>query len=97
MSKRQEDRQIRIKASDETLKGTYANMANVLHTKEEFVLDFLNVFPPTGILGARIILSPGHFKRVLVAMTENLKKYENRFGAVETSEAPTGKIGFQER
>ena len=86
---------IQIKATDEKLKGEYANIMQVLHTKEEFVLDFMNVFPPTGTLNARIIVSPGHFKRMVVAMTDNLKKYEDQFGRVEVSEAPSGTIGFQ--
>ena len=87
--------QIQIKANDERMKGEYANVMQVLHTKEEFVLDLLNVFPPTGTLNARIIVSPGHFKRMLAAMSENLGKYEAQFGKVEASEAPTNKIGFQ--
>lgn len=87
--------QIQIKATDEVLRGLYSNMANILHTKEEFVLDFMNVFPPTGTLNSRIIVSPGHFKRMVAAMAENLKKYETQFGNVEASEAPSSVIGFQ--
>jgi hypothetical protein len=87
--------QIQIKATDGKLKGEYANVMQVLHTKEEFILDFLNVFPPTGSLNARIIVSPSHFKRMVAAMTENLKKYERQFGKVEPSEAPQSPIGFQ--
>lgn len=87
--------QIQIKATDEVLKGLYSNMANILHTKEEFVLDFMNVFPPTGTLNARVIVSPMHFKRMVIAMAENLKKYEGQFGSVAASEAPSPTIGFQ--
>jgi len=43
-----------------------------------------------------VIVSPGHFKRMMKAMQENLKKYENQFGKIEESEAPQP-IGFQER
>lgn len=87
--------QIQIKVSDEKLKGEYANMMQVLHTPEEFVMDFLAVFPPTGILNARIIVSPSHFKRMVAAMQDNLKKYEEQHGKVEASEGPTNTIGFQ--
>ena len=86
--------QIQIKASDEKLKGEYSNMAQILHTKEEFVLDFLNVFPPTGTLNGRIIVSPGHFKRMVKAMQENLEKYETQFGKIEASKEPQS-IGFK--
>lgn len=87
--------QIQIKASDTVLKGEYANMLQVMHTKEEFVLDFLNVFPPSGTLHSRVIVSPSHMKRIVAALTDNLAKYEAQFGSVTPSEAPTGSIGFQ--
>jgi hypothetical protein len=91
----QQKPQIQIKASDQDLKGQYANMLQILHTKEEFVLDFLNVFPPTGTLNSRVVLSPGHFKRMIKAMEENLKKYEEKFGKVEEAKAKENPIGFE--
>ncbi|MDD3498221.1 MAG: DUF3467 domain-containing protein [Candidatus Moranbacteria bacterium] len=94
----QQGQKINIKASDEKLGGTYSNMMQILHAKEEFVLDFLNVFPPTGTLNSRVIVSPGHFKRMVRAMEENLKKYEERFGSIEEASSPENAgIGFQER
>ena len=86
---------IQIKASDEKLKGEYSNLMQVMHTKEEIVLDFLNVFPPTGTLNSRIILSPGHFKRMIRVMQNNLEKYENSFGKIEESESSSQEIGFK--
>ena len=91
----QSQQQIQIKASDDKLKGEYSNVMQIIHTKEEFVMDFLNVFPPTGTLNSRVILSPGHFKRMVKAMDENLKKYEEQFGAIPEAEAPKNSIGFQ--
>lgn len=96
----QNQNQVQIKASDEKLKGEYSNVMQILHTKEEFVLDFLNVFPPTGTLNSRIIVSPGHFKRMLGAMQGNLKKYEEKFGSLEPSQSPAEadkSIGFKDR
>jgi hypothetical protein len=95
-----QNKQIQIKASDEKMKGEYSNLMQMTHTNEEFVLDFLNVFPPTGTLNSRVIVSPGHFKRMISAMKENLKKYEEKFGEIPVSESPASadkKIGFQER
>ena len=86
---------VQIKAEDHILKGVYSNAANVMHTKEEFVFDFMNVFPPNGTLNARVIVSPGHFKQLIAAMQDNLKKYEEKFGPVEASETPNKGIGFQ--
>ena len=87
---------INIKISDDTLKGAYANMMMVAHTQEEFILDFMNVVPPTGIVSARIITSPGHLKRIIAALSDNLKKYESQFGTVKEASAPTSQeIGFR--
>jgi len=88
---------IRIKAKDETLGGTYANTMIVTHTKEEFVLDFLAVFPPQGILNSRVIISPGHMKRIIKAMQDNLSKYESKFGTVQEATSPNegGPTQFQ--
>ena len=68
MNQSNQNQQIQIKAGDEKLRGDYANMMQILHTREEFVLDFLNIFPPSGILNARVIVSPGHFKSMKKAM-----------------------------
>ncbi len=82
--------QMRVKITDEILRGVYANQMVVSHTKEEFILDFVNVFPPEGIVNARIIISPGHLKRVIRALAENVKKYEENFGEIPEAAAPGG-------
>jgi len=94
MPNQPQKQKIQIKVSDEVLKGSYANAMIVNHTQEEFILDFLNVFPPNGIVNARVITSPGHFKRIISALQENLKKYEDKFGKVKTAEEPEKNIGF---
>jgi hypothetical protein len=90
----EEQKQIKIKAKEEELKGGYSNLMQVLHTKEEFILDFFLVFPPEGILTSRVIMSPGHLKRLIKALQENIGKYEEEFGKIEEAEAPEAKIGF---
>ncbi|OGE82724.1 MAG: hypothetical protein A3B10_01705 [Candidatus Doudnabacteria bacterium RIFCSPLOWO2_01_FULL_44_21] len=87
---------INIKIPDEVLKGSYANMMMVSHTQEEFILDFMNILPPSGMVTARIITSPGHLKRIIAALADNLKKYESQFGTVKEASAPTtSEIGFK--
>ena len=81
-------KQINIKAKDEVLQGHYCNSMQVLHSKEEFVLDFINMFPPHGTLNSRIITSPGHVKRIIKALQENVDKYEQKFGAIAEIEPP---------
>lgn len=87
---------IQIKADQSEIKGVYSNVMEVKHTQEEFCLDFLNVFPPFGALTSRVILSPGHFKRMIKTLNKNLKKYEEKFGSVEEAEEPEkSSLGFQ--
>lgn len=59
----------------------------VVHNKEEFVLDFMNVMPPQGIVGARVLVSPAHMKRIVAALTENIKRYEDQFGTIKEGES----------
>ncbi len=87
--------QVQIKATDEILKGEYANAMQVMHTKEEFVMDFLSTFPPVANLVSRIIVSPGQMKLIVKALSENLSRYESQFGDVIPSEEPKNPIGFQ--
>jgi hypothetical protein len=86
----QQPNQINIKIIDEILEGRYANMMQVMHTKEEFILDFANVVPPQGIMTARVITSPGHMKRIVKALQDNLARYEESFGSIDEAEAPKG-------
>lgn len=91
----QEPKSINVHTSPEMLKGVYANQAQVLHTGEEFVMDFFTVVPPSGTLSARIVLSPSHFKRLSRAMEENLKKYEEQYGTISLAVVPDSKIEFK--
>lgn len=93
----QQSQQVQIKADDAVLKGTYANMMQVAHTKEEFVLDFMNLLPPQGALVSRVITSPGHLKRIVAALQDNLQRYEKQFGAIEQADQPGGEVGFSAR
>jgi hypothetical protein len=71
-----------VTISEEILKGTYSNSINISHTRGEFLLDCMTVFPPKGIIGARIIITPGHAKRLLKALQDNLARYEKAFGEI---------------
>ena len=69
--------QIQITIDDAVLKATYyANNVGVMFTPEEFVLDFMNLFPPKGVCSNRIVMSPGHVKRLAMVLQENVKKFE---------------------
>ncbi len=86
------DMKIEIKVDESSASGTYVNFTNISHSAEEFVMDFLFVHPtpPPGFgkLMSRVLLSPGHAKRLLAALTENIEKYESRFGPIKAIAPP---------
>jgi hypothetical protein len=94
MSDGPEVKEIKVNFPPQLQGGVYSNNMVVTHTKEEFILDFLMVAPPTGAVTARVIVSPGHMKRILEALRDNISKYEKTFGIIQVAEEPKGKIGF---
>jgi hypothetical protein len=73
--------------------GQYANLCMVTHGREEVIFDFIFMGPhlqpgmPAPVL-QRIVTSPPHAKRLLQALIDNLKKYEERFGPIVADEPP---------
>jgi hypothetical protein len=88
-----EKKEIKVTFPPKLHGGVYANNMMVAHTRDEFVMDFLMVAPPEGAVTARVIVSPGHMKRILAALLDNVKKYEAQYGTIEEAEAPDGDIG----
>jgi len=85
-----------IKIADNIPGAEYANAMQANHNKDEFQLMFLNIMGVSGRVAGKIITSPGHYKRMIVAMEDNLKKYEERYGEVKEAEGPINKeIGFK--
>jgi hypothetical protein len=95
----EQTRPLPINIDPPTAKGVYANGMLVSFSPEEFVLDFLAAFPPVGALASRVIVSPGHLKRMIAVLQQNLKKYEENFKKeVEPAEEPnTAPMGFDTR
>ena len=86
----EEKKGLNVKIGDEELKGRYSNLLRVTHTREEFILDFLNAMPPQAIATARIITSPGHLKMIVRALAENVERYEKAFGPIVEAKTPDG-------
>lgn len=81
---------LNVKIDDEELKGRYSNLLRITHTREEFILDFINLVPPQGIVTSRIVTSPGHLKRIIRALSANLDRYEQLFGVIQEAADPAG-------
>jgi hypothetical protein len=65
-------------------------MAMVNHTETEFTIDLIYVQPqgPKATVRARAITTPKHLKRLLLAIQDNVARYEQRFGTIEVGDAP---------
>ncbi len=96
MSNQNPQNQIQIKANDEVIKGVYATLAQFAHSREEFILDFMATFPPQPQVVSRIIISPSHAKRMVKALAENIKRFEEQYGTINEGENPSKDgIGFK--
>lgn len=92
----EEKKQQQIQIADNIPGAEYTNFANISHNQEEFQIMFANVLPPSGKVVAKIITTPGHFKRIVAAMNDNLQKYEAQFGEIKAAANLGDKeIGFK--
>ena len=81
--KQEQPKKIQINTMDEMSRGRFSNSVFITHSPEEFIIDWL-VNSPTGThLTSRIIVTPGHMKRIIAALTNNLQKYEQKFGEIK--------------
>ena len=80
---------LNVHLDEETAQGTYANLAILTHSAEEFVLDFIRVMPgvPQARVQSRVIVTPQHAKRLLHALADNVAKYERAYGDIQEVQA----------
>jgi hypothetical protein len=83
--KKQKPQQLNIELSEEVAQGIYSNLAVITHSSSEFVVDFVRIMPgvPKANVKSRIILTPEHAKRLLMALQDNIKKYEAIHGSIK--------------
>ncbi len=79
-------KEVKLKINDAELKGVYANHIGIMHTADEFVIDFISMLPPEAIVTSRVITSPAALKRMYNAIGINIKKFEERFGEIPNEE-----------
>ncbi|MBK7094663.1 MAG: DUF3467 domain-containing protein [Saprospiraceae bacterium] len=88
--------QITIDLPEDIGEGTYANLAIIAHSQAEFVIDFVRTMPnvPKAKVKSRIIITPSHAKRLLHALTDNIKKYESQYGTIDMGQGGGGTMQF---
>ncbi len=92
--------QINVELDEKAAEGIYANLAMIMHSPTEIIIDFARVMPrlPKARVLSRIIMTPMHAKLLHQALTENLKKFESQFGEIKIHGGPAGSskpIGFE--
>lgn len=89
--------QINVEVGPVEAEGIYSNLALIVHSPQEFVIDFARMTPgaPKTKVYARIIMTPAHAKMLMNALDENIKKYESVFGAIKVPGGDDKNIGFQ--
>jgi hypothetical protein len=93
----EEIKNVEVRFPEHLQPGTYANNMLVQHNKEEFIMDFMMISQQTGVVAARVIVSPSHMKRMIAALADNMAKYEQAFGALEEPSPPDMQGGFEPR
>jgi hypothetical protein len=86
--KEKKPNQIQIELKEDVAQGVYSNLAVITHSSSEFVVDFIRVMPgiPKADVKSRVILTPEHAKRLMMALTDNIKKYEKIHGEIKKIE-----------
>jgi hypothetical protein len=92
-------RQIQIELPAD-LEAIYSNFAMITHSPSEIILDMARALPnvPKAKIYARIIMTPMNAKLLLNALSDNLEKYEEKFGEIKAPERgfdpPSERMGF---
>ncbi|MAD97093.1 MAG: hypothetical protein CMB99_07195 [Flavobacteriaceae bacterium] len=91
-----QDGQINIELDQEVAEGTYSNLAIINHSMSEFIVDFINIMPgvPKAKVKSRIILTPQHAKRLVKALSDNVRKFEQAHGEIKDYEQTPIPLNF---
>lgn len=88
----EQKKDLSLNLKPEIATGKYSNLAIITHSRNEFIIDFAAMLP--GIqqpeIVSRMLLVPEHAKRLLMALQDNVSKYEQQFGSItlEGQQAP---------
>jgi hypothetical protein len=94
----QQQQQINVELGEKEAEGSYSNLVIISHSPAEFIFDFTRLLPgiPKAKVHSRIIMTPQHSKMFLGALKENIEKYENSFGEIQTMGAMNeNSMGFK--
>lgn len=84
MDEQNKNSSLSIEIKPDIAKGVYSNLAIITHSQAEFVIDFASMLPGFAkpeVL-SRIVMNPENAKKLLLALQDNVGKYEAQFGTI---------------
>ncbi len=90
------EQKIDIELDELVAEGTYSNLAVITHSHSEFVIDFVRMMPgvPKAKVKSRIVMTPEHAKRLMMALQDNIRKFESLNGNIKVDASPTMPLNF---
>lgn len=84
MNDNKEEKGFNIEITPELESGVYSNLAMVMHSQSEFVLDFIQMIPQqnSSKVRSRVIMTPDNMKRLLRVMIGNMNAFEKEYGEI---------------
>lgn len=78
-------KEMQVELTPEVIDGVYSNLAIIGHSASEFILDFLRLVPGAekAKVKSRVIMTPDNVKRLMIALEDNVRKYESMFGEID--------------
>ncbi len=73
-----------IEVPEELANGVYSNLAIVMHSQSEFVLDFVALTPGSQAakVRSRVIMTPDNLKRLARLLQQNVHVYEQEVAPI---------------
>jgi len=92
----QQPRGVTLNVREHDLKVSYANTCLLTNTREEFLLDFGVAVPVQGaeqpqinmLVSNRIIMNLPAAKRLAIALSQAIQRYESAFGLIPIEQRP---------
>ena len=86
MEEKRKANEIPVEISRDIEGGVYINQAIIAHSQKEFIIDLGLTLPGGKIkIQTRVITNPMDAKAIMLALKDNIDKYEQRYGAINVS------------
>jgi hypothetical protein len=88
MENKGQENQLNIELPEEVAEGIYSNLAIITHSQSEFIVDYIQIMPgmPKGKVKSRVVMTPQNAKRLLMALNDNIQKFESVNGPIQLGE-----------